>query len=129
YDKGTDTIFWGIGNPGPDFDRHVRLGDNLFTNSIIALEPSTGKIKSYFNLTPNDPYDYDGVNENVLVDIGGKKLFIHASRNGHIYGIDRVNTKKTKYGMEHNCVWVTAMQRVNWTKPITPANNCKPIYN
>lgn len=129
YDKGTDTIFWGIGNPGPDFDRHVRLGDNLFTNSIIALEPSTGKIKSYFNLTPNDPYDYDGVNENVLVDIGGKKLFIHASRNGHIYGIDRVNTRKTKYGMEHNCVWVTAMQRVNWTKPITPANNCKPIYN
>ncbi len=129
YDKDTDTIFWGIGNPGPDFDRHVRLGDNLFTNSIIALEPSTGKIKSYFNLTPNDPYDYDGVNENILVDIGGKKLFIHASRNGHIYGIDRVNTKKTKYGMEHNCVWVTAMQRVNWTKPITPANNCKPIYN
>lgn len=129
YDKDTDTIFWGIGNPGPDFDRHVRLGDNLFTNSVIALEPSTGKIKSYFNLTPNDPYDYDGVNENVLVDIGGKKLFIHASRNGHIYGIDRVNTRKTKYGMEHNCVWVTAMQRVNWTKPITPANNCKPIYN
>jgi len=130
YDKDSDTIFWGIGNPGPDFDRHVRLGDNLYTNSIIALEPSTGKIKSYFNLTPNDPYDYDGVNENILVDIGGKKLFIHASRNGHIYGIDRVNTKKTKYGiMEHNCVWVTAMQRVNWTKPITPANNCKPIYN
>jgi len=129
YDKDTDTIFWGIGNPGPDFDRHVRLGDNLFTNSVIALDPSTGKIKSYFNLTPNDPYDYDGVNENILVDIGGKKLFMHASRNGHIYGIDRVNTKKTKYGMEHNCVWVTAMQRVNWTKPITTANNCKPIYN
>ncbi|HWQ39670.1 MAG TPA: PQQ-dependent dehydrogenase, methanol/ethanol family [Burkholderiales bacterium] len=129
YDKETNSLFWPIGNPGPDFDRHVRLGDNLFTNSTIVLDADTGKIKSYFNYTPNDPYDYDGVNENILVDLGGKKMWIHASRNGHVYGIDRASTVRTKAGNEHKCIWVTAMQRVNWTKPITPANNCKPIYN
>ena len=129
YDKETNTLFWPVGNPGPDFDRHVRLGDNLFTNSNLVMDPDTGKIKSYFNYTPNDPYDYDGVNEMILVDLGGKKMWLHGSRNGHLYGIDRENTVKTKYGNEHKCVWVSALQRVNWTKPITPANNCKPIYN
>lgn len=129
YDKVTNRLFWPVGNPGPDFDRHVRLGDNLFTNSNIVMDPDTGKIQSYFNYTPNDPYDYDGVNEMILVDVGGKKLWLHGSRNGHVYGIDREATVKTKYGNEHKCVWVTALQRVNYTKPITPANNCKPIYN
>lgn len=129
YDKETNTLFWPVGNPGPDFDRHVRVGDNLFTNSNLVMDPDTGKIKSYFQYTPNDPYDYDGVNEMILVDLGGKKMWLHGSRNGHIYGIDRENTVKTKYGNEHKCIWVSPLQRVNWTKPITPANNCKPIYN
>ena len=129
YDKETNNLFWPVGNPGPDFDRHVRLGDNLFTNSNLVLDPDSGKIKSYFNYTPNDPYDYDGVNEMILVDLGGKKMWLHGSRNGHIYAIDRENTVKTKYGNEHKCLWVSALQRVNWTKPITTANNCKPIYN
>lgn len=129
YDKDTNTLYWPVGNPGPDFDRHVRLGDNLFTNSNLVLDPDTGKIKSYFNYTPNDPYDYDGVNEMILVDLGGKKMWLHGSRNGHIYAIDRANTIKTKYGNEHKCLWVTALQRVNWTQPITTSNNCKPIYN
>lgn len=129
YDKDTNSLFWPVGNPGPDFDRHVRLGDNLFTNSNLVLDPDTGKIKSYFNYTPNDPYDYDGVNEMILVDLGGKKMWLHGSRNGHIYAIDRENTIKSKAGQEHKCLWVSPLQRVNWTKPITPANNCKPIYN
>jgi alcohol dehydrogenase (cytochrome c) len=130
YDKETNTLFWGIGNPGPDFDRHVRLGDNLFSNSTLAFDPDTGRIKSYFQYTPNDPYDYDGVNEHVLVDLGGKKLWMHASRNGHIYGIDRNNTRRTKHGNEHVCVWVTAMSRVNYVKePISTKNNCRPIYD
>ncbi|MBI1397758.1 MAG: PQQ-dependent dehydrogenase, methanol/ethanol family [Betaproteobacteria bacterium] len=129
YDQDTNTLYWPVGNPGPDFDRHVRLGDNLFTNSNLVLDPDTGKIKSYFNYTPNDPYDYDGVNEMILVDLGGKKMWLHGSRNGHLYAIDREHTTRTKYGYEHKCLWVTALQTVNWTKPITTENNCKPIYN
>ena len=131
WDKETDTLYWPIGNPGPDFDRHVRLGDNLFSNSTLVLDGTSGKIKSYFQYTPNDPYDYDGVNENILVDLGGKKMWLHGDRNGHIYGIDRVNTMKTKHGQEHKCLWVNTLSRVNWIKePITPAkNNCRPTFN
>ena len=71
------------------------------------MDPDTGKIQCYFNYTPNDPYDYDGVNEMILVDIGGKKLWLHGSRNGHVYGIDRDATVKAKAGNEHKCVWVS----------------------
>ncbi len=131
YDKDTNLLYWPVGNPGPDFDRHVRPGDNLFSNSAIVVNADSGKIQSYFNYTPNDPYDYDGVNENILVDLGGKKLYLHGDRNGHVYGIDRVNTRKTKYGREHICVWATALLVVNWVKePISPdKNNCRPNYN
>jgi alcohol dehydrogenase (cytochrome c) len=129
YDKDTNLLYWPVGNPGPDFDRHVRPGDNLFSNSALVLNADSGKIASYYQYTPNDPYDYDGVNENVLMDLGGKRLFIHGNRNGHLYGIDRVNTTRTKYGREHVCVWVYALSRINWTKPLNPSNNCKPVYN
>jgi alcohol dehydrogenase (cytochrome c) len=131
YDKETNMLYWPVGNPGPDFDRHVRPGDNLFSNSALALNADSGKIQSYFQYTPNDPYDYDGVNENVLVDLGGKKLFIHGNRNGHLYGIDRVNTRRTKAGREMVCVWATALMTVNWVKePISPSkNNCRPNFN
>ena len=131
YDKETNLLYWPIGNPGPDFDRHVRPGDNLFSNSTLVLNADSGKIQSYFQYTPNDPYDYDGVNENVLVNLGGKKLYIHGDRNGHIYGIDRVNTRKTKHGREHICVWATPLLVVNWIKePLDPKkNNCRPNFN
>jgi len=131
YDKETNLLYWPIGNPGPDFDRHVRPGDNLFSNSTLVLNADSGKINSYFQYTPNDPYDYDGVNENVLVNLGGKKLYIHGDRNGHLYGIDRVNTRKTKYGREHICVWASTLLQVNWIKePINPKkDNCRPVFN
>jgi alcohol dehydrogenase (cytochrome c) len=131
YDKETNQLFWPIGNPGPDFDRHVRPGDNLFSNSTLVLNADSGKIQSYFQYTPNDPYDYDGVNENVLVNLGGKKLWVHGDRNGHLYGIDRANTRRTKHGREHLCVWATPLLVVNWVKqPIDPReNNCRPVFN
>jgi len=131
YDPDTNQLFWPVGNPGPDFDRHVRPGDNLFSNSALVLNADSGKIQAYFNYTPNDPYDYDGVNENILVDVGGKKLFLHGNRNGHLYGISRTETKRTKAGRELVCVWATALMQVNWVKePISPdKNNCRPNFN
>ena len=131
YDKETNLLFWPIGNPGPDFDRHVRPGDNLFSNSTLVLNADSGKINSYFQYTPNDPYDYDGVNENILVDLGGKKLYLHGDRNGHVYGIDRANTRRTKAGREHICVWVSRLLEVNYIKePLDPRkNNCRPNYD
>lgn len=118
YDKDNNTLYWPVGNPGPDFDRHVRPGDNLYTNSTLALDPDTGKLKFYFQYTPGEPYDYDGVNEVVLADVGGKKVWLEGNRNGHLYSIDRTNGK---------CVWVVPLSRVNWVKSWGP--NCRPIYN
>jgi alcohol dehydrogenase (cytochrome c) len=131
YDKETNQLFWPVGNPGPDFDRHVRPGDNLFSNSAIVVNADSGKIEQYFQYTPNDPYDYDGVNENVQIDLGGKKIYVHGDRNGYLYGIDRRNTIKTAAGNQMKCVWATAMNDINWTKqPIDPnVDNCRPVFN
>jgi alcohol dehydrogenase (cytochrome c) len=118
YDAQLNTIFWPVGNPGPDFDRHVRPGDNLYSNSTLALDPDTGKMKYYFQYSPNDPYDYDGVNEVILADVGGSKIWLHGSRNGHLYSIDRTTGK---------CNWVVPLGRVNWVKEFGP--NCRPILN
>ena len=118
YDPENNTLYYPVGNPGPDFDRHVRPGDNLFTNTTLALDPDTGKMKFYFQYTPNDPYDYDGVNEVVLADVAGKKVWLHGDRNGHLYSVDRTNGK---------CVWVVPLGRVNWVKSWGP--NCRPIMN
>lgn len=110
YDPETDTIFWGVGNPGPDWDHEYRPGDNLFTDSTLALDAETGKIKWYFQHTPNDPFDYDSVSEKVLVDLpdGGQKLAITADRNGFAYALDRGTGE---------FVWGTPfVKRVSWTK-------------
>ena len=75
----TPILFFGAGNPGPDWDNEYRPGDNLYSNSALALDADTGKIKWYFQYTPNDPYDFDGVNELTIVDtkIFGKKLKLY----------------------------------------------------
>src|SRR5215467_4980423 len=96
YDPETNTVFWGVGNPGP-FNAAVRKGDNLYTDSILALDAKTGKIKWHFQFSPNDPFDYDSVAEMVLatINIGGKptKVVMDANRNGFFYVLDRENGK------------------------------------
>ena len=96
YDADTDTLFWGVGNPGP-WLASMRPGDNLYTDSVIAIDPASGKIKWHYQYTPHDTWDYDGTNEQVLIDIthDGKsyKALVSASRNGWFYAIDRTNGK------------------------------------
>ena len=119
YDQKTDTILWGTGNPTPDFDPSIRKGDNLYSNSTLALDASTGKLKYFFQYTPNDAWDYDGNNEVILVDDEkGRKVWLHADRNGHLYSINRTNGK---------CNWVVPIARVNWLKGFE--GNCRPIVN
>ena len=93
YDAGTDTLFWSTGNPGADYDGTTRLGDNLYTCSVLALDPATGKIKWYFQFTPHDVHDWDATETNVLVDAEfrgrPRKLMIHADRNAFYYVLDR----------------------------------------
>ncbi|HZX69953.1 MAG TPA: methanol/ethanol family PQQ-dependent dehydrogenase [Rhodanobacter sp.] len=96
YDAATDTLFWGVGNPGP-WLATLRPGDNLYTDSVVAMNPATGKIKWHFQYTPHDTWDYDGTNETVLTDVTyqGKshKALVSASRNGWFYAIDRTSGK------------------------------------
>ena len=93
YDAETDTIFWPTGNPGPDYDGSVRLGANLYTCSVLALDPNTGKMKWYFQFTPHDTHDWDATETPVLIDamFRGKmrKLLIQANRNAFYYVLDR----------------------------------------
>ena len=69
YDPALNLTYWGIGNPGPDWNPDQRPGDNLYTDSVVALDPDTGKLKWHFQFTPNDGYDYDSVQVPVLADI------------------------------------------------------------
>ncbi|MEX2299392.1 MAG: PQQ-dependent dehydrogenase, methanol/ethanol family [Bryobacterales bacterium] len=94
FDPQLNLLYWGIGNPAPDFDGDARLGDNLYTESVVALDADTGKLKWYFQFTPHDVHDWDSVEIPVLIDapFDGKprKLLLHADRNGFYYVLDRV---------------------------------------
>ncbi len=96
YDPELNTVYWGIGNPGP-FNSAVRPGDNLYTCSVLAMDPKTGKIKWHYQFSPNNPFDYDAVAEMVLADMNveGKptKVLMDANRNGFFYVLDRTNGK------------------------------------
>ena len=100
YDPQSNLIFWGVGNPGPRAGA-VRPGDNLYTGSTIALDADTGAIKFHYQYTPHDMWDYDGVNEAVLVVVNhnGQKMkgLINANRNGYFYLLDRT-TGEFVYG-------------------------------
>ena len=76
YDPELNLTYWGTGNPGPDMDGDVRPGDNLYTCSLVALDPDTGKLKWHFQFTPHDTHDWDAIGDPVLVDltIGGRKV-------------------------------------------------------
>ena len=96
YDAELNTVYWGTGNPGP-FNSAVRPGDNLYTCSVLAMDPKTGKIKWHYQFSPNNPFDYDAVAEMVLADVNveGKptKALMNANRNGFFYVLDRTNGK------------------------------------
>jgi alcohol dehydrogenase (cytochrome c) len=120
YDPALNLTYWGIGNPGPDWNPKQRPGDNLYSDSVVALDADTGMLKWHFQFTPNDPYDYDSVQVPVLVDMPWKgvpsKLMLWANRNGYFYVLDRA-TGKFLHG--------TPFVKVNWASGLDP--NGRPI--
>jgi alcohol dehydrogenase (cytochrome c) len=94
YDPSLNTLYWGTGNPSPDYDGSMRPGDDLYTSCLLALDPDTGRLKWYFQFTPHNLYDYDAVETPVLVDANfrgtPRKLIVTANRNGFLYILDRV---------------------------------------
>jgi len=114
YDPELNTIYWCTSNPAPDFDGGPRPGDDLYTASVLALDPDTGKLKWYFQFTPHDLYDYDATETPVLVDTNyrgqPRKLLVQANRNGFFYVLDRTSGK-----------FLSAfpfVEKLNWAKGI-----------
>ena len=97
YDPALNLTYWGVGNPGPDFNPAQRPGDNLYTNSVVALDADTGALKWHFQFTPNDAYDWDAIQVPVLADGSFRgtptKMLMAANRNGFFYVLDRVTGK------------------------------------
>jgi alcohol dehydrogenase (cytochrome c) len=118
YDPTLDILYWSTGNPNPDWDGFGRVGDNLYTNATLALNPDNGEIKFYYQYTPWDVWDFDGVNETILADFGGKRVWLHGDRNGLLYQVDRTNGK---------LVWGKEISKVNWMTGFTPEG--RPIIN
>lgn len=107
YDPETNTTFWTTGNPSPSNRGIGRAGDNLYSNSLLALDPDTGKLKWYFQFTRHDEHDYDATQVPVMIDDGGQKLIAQANRNGFFYLIDRTDGK---------FVLATSYAKVSWSK-------------
>ena len=131
YDPELNLMYWGVGNPGPDWNAGQRPGDNLYSDAVVALDADTGELVWHFQFTPNDGYDYDSVQVPVLADIAWngqqRRVMLWANRNGYFYVLDRV-TGQFLSG--------TPYVRVNWSsgldangRPIpTPQPDGMPTY-
>ena len=125
YDPATKLTIWGTGNPVPQYDPQARPGDNLYTNTAVALNVDTGKLAWHFQYTPNDSWDYDEVGVHMLYDttIDGqsRKVVGHFGRNGFFYSLDRTTGKFIKGGQYVN--------DLNWTKGLNPKTGMPLEYD
>jgi alcohol dehydrogenase (cytochrome c) len=123
YDRELDLVYWGVGNPAP-LNPHQRPGDNLFTNSVIAIRPATGEIVWHYQFNPNDPYDYDGVNElvhaNLEIDGRPRRVIMQANRNGFLYILDRVTGELLRAN--------AFAKKINWADGVDLETG-KPIFS
>ena len=121
YDAQTNTVWWGTGNPAPLYDwagpkwktEGPRPGDNLYTTSVIGLDPDTGKLKFYHQELPHDAWDFDSsVGEFVMIERDGRNLMVHPNKGGFVFVYDRSNGKVEN-------VW-RLVQNINFVKDIDP---------
>jgi alcohol dehydrogenase (cytochrome c) len=122
YDPELNLVYWPTGNPSPSGYGGARAGDNLYSNSMLALDADTGKLKWYFQFTPHDLYDYDATQVPVLVDADWqgrpRKLLLQANRNGFLYVLDRTDGKFLQ---------ATTFGKVTWAKSI--AADGRPVLD
>ena len=123
YDRDLDLLYWPTGNPCPDHDGSQRLGDNLYSDSVLAIRATTGKLAWYFQYTPHDLWDWDSQQPPVLVDAAWsgqpRKLLLHANRNGFFYVLDRTNGALL--------LAKPFVKKLTWASGISPAG--RPLLN
>jgi alcohol dehydrogenase (cytochrome c) len=123
YDPEQNVLFWATGNPSPDWNGDGREGDNLYTNSVLALDPDSGELKWHFQFTPHDVWDYDGNTGMFLVEVqrSGQtvKALAQPDRNGFLYVLDRMSGKYL-----HSAQYV---DKLNWAKGLD--ENGRPLVD
>ena len=116
YDAELGTLYWAMGNPGPDMIGDERQGDNLYSDSVVALDVKTGQRKWHFQFTPHDVHDYDAQQPLVLIDAmfqgRPRKLLVQANRNGYFYVLDRT-TGEYLLGTPY-------VKNITWASGLTP---------
>lgn len=122
YDPRLNLVYWGTGNPGPDYDGTVRLGDNLYSDAVIALDADTGNLKWHFQFVPHDVNDMDSNQIPVLLDEAWKgtprQLMLFANRNAFYYVLDRATGE---------FLHARQFTRQNWAKSIDARG--RPVFN
>ena len=122
YDAKTGLAYFGTSNPGP-WNSHVRKGDNLYSASTVAIDVKTGKIAWHYQGTPNDGWDYDGVNELITFDMDGKRMGAKADRNGFFYVLDAANGKlQNAFPFVKKVTWATGIDLKTGRPNFDPAN-------
>jgi alcohol dehydrogenase (cytochrome c) len=125
YDPELDTVYWPTGNPSPDLIGDDRGGDNLYSDSVVALDAKTGALKWYFQFTPHDVWDYDAQETPALIDATWqnrpRKLLVQANRNGFFYVLDRTDGRFL-LGKQY-------ARNVTWAAGLTPEGRPIPVPN
>jgi glucose dehydrogenase len=120
YDPETDTVWWGTANPDPLYDwagdkwetEGPRPGDNLYTTSVLFLNPDTGELKNYHQEIPHDAWDFDSaIGEFMFIEQNGKKYVVHPNKGGFVFVYDRQGELQNVY---------KGVDNVNWVKSIDP---------
>jgi alcohol dehydrogenase (cytochrome c) len=129
YDPELNLVYWGTGNPAPDSFGDERRGDNLYTDSIVALDADTGRLRWHYQFTPHDVHDWDAVQVPVLADLtmGGtrRKVVMTANRNGFFYTLDRTSGELLRARPYIKTTWAEEVGRDG--RPILlPANQIGP---
>jgi alcohol dehydrogenase (cytochrome c) len=123
YDPELDVVYWPAGNPSKEYNGDQRGGDNLYSDSVLALDRKTGKLLWHYQFTPHDLWDWDATETSVLIDADWqgrqRKLLLHADRNGFFYVFDRSNGKLL--------LWKPFVKKLTWASGIDADG--RPIKN
>ncbi|HZV52526.1 MAG TPA: PQQ-dependent dehydrogenase, methanol/ethanol family [Candidatus Dormibacteraeota bacterium] len=129
YDPELNLMYWGTGNPAPDFDGDVRPGDNLYTDSVVAIDADTGQIRWHYQYTPHDVWDYDSVMENILFDLDGRKLLGHFDKNGYFFVLDRTNGQLVRVApFVDRITWGEIDPSGKITRKVEPRQEGEPVH-
>jgi alcohol dehydrogenase (cytochrome c) len=124
YDPDSNLTYWGIGNPGPDWNADMRLGDNLYSDCVVALDADSGKLKWYFQFTPHDDFDFDSVQVPVLADLdwngARRRVMLWANRNGFFYVLDRTTGEFLRGAPFAKVTWAKGLDEKG--RPMRAAN-------